>query len=102
MTVLRASLLASPEAASVQEFAVPQNIRRRIDPRAGRALEILGHAIEYLTDEYAYETGSMQASNGELDAVHLLMSLNRQIYYECPVQPSLAEKMLALIGRRAA
>ncbi|WP_420239912.1 hypothetical protein ACOBR2_10230 [Telmatobacter bradus] len=102
MTVSRASMLVAPMAASVQEFSVPQNIRRRIDPRAGRALEILGHAIEYLTDEYVCETGSMQAPNGELDAVHLLMSLNRQIYAECPVQPTLEEKMLALVGLRTA
>src|SRR5580658_3298391 len=28
-------------------------VRRRLSPEAGRALEILGHAIEYLADEYA-------------------------------------------------
>ena len=29
------------------------NRKRRISPQAGRALEILGHSIEYLVDEIA-------------------------------------------------
>ena len=32
--------------------------RRRINPEAGHALEILAHAIEYVTDEYVHEAGS--------------------------------------------
>ncbi len=31
--------------------------RRRISPQAGHALEILGHAIEYLADEYVHQAG---------------------------------------------
>ena len=37
--------------------------RRRIDARAGHALEILGHAIEYLTDEFFYEATTLSANN---------------------------------------
>jgi hypothetical protein len=69
--------------------------RRRITPQAGRALEILGHAIEYLTDEFVFEGGSFSANNEQLKAVQLLMALNRQVYYECPELPSLRERLRA-------
>jgi hypothetical protein len=67
--------------------------RRRISPEAGRALEILGHAIEYLTDEYVHEGGSLTASDAQVQAVQLLMSVNRQVYFECPVEPTLWERL---------
>jgi len=75
---------------------------RRVDVRSGRALEILGHAIEYLIDEYAFAHGSLNAPPADLDAVQLLMSLNREIYYSCPVQPTMSERLLALISPKAA
>jgi len=76
--------------------------RRRIDPKAGHALEILGHAIEYLADEFVHEGGSFSPHNGQLEAVRMLMALNRQIYFECPVVPSLSERFLAFVHPRAA
>jgi hypothetical protein len=66
--------------------------RRRITPRAGHALEILGHAIEYLADEMVHEGISPSADNGQVRAVQLLMALNRQVYFECPEVPTLAER----------
>ncbi len=74
--------------------------RRRISPLAGRALEILGHSIEYLTDEFVHQGGSLSASDGRLEAVQLLMALNRQIYYECPEVPTLTERCQAFLGHR--
>jgi hypothetical protein len=48
---------------------------RRISPEAGRALEILGHAIEYLIDEYVHETkrlvGVRSSSGGDSSAHEL-------------------------------
>jgi hypothetical protein len=67
--------------------------RRRIDPDSGRALEILGHAIEYLADEYVRAGGSLCAHNGQLEAVQLLMAANRAIYYACPRVLSLGERL---------
>jgi len=81
--------------------AVP-NRRRRISPQAGRALEILGHAIEYLTDEFVHRGGSFSVHNDDLAAVQLLMSLNRQIYYECPELPTFAERWRSLLGSHTA
>jgi hypothetical protein len=71
--------------------------RRSINPQAGHALEILGHAIEYLTDEFIHEGGSFSADNGQLQAVQLLMALNRQVYFECPEVPSLKKRILAFL-----
>jgi hypothetical protein len=64
------------------------NRRRRINPQAGRALEALGHAIEYLTDEFVHQGNSFQANNEQLEAVQLLIALNRQIYFACPEVPT--------------
>ena len=61
--------------------------RRRISLEAGHALEILGHAIEYLTDEFVHAGGSFSAHDGQVEAVQLLMAVNRQIYFlalKCP------------------
>jgi hypothetical protein len=71
--------------------------RRRIDRQAGQALEILGHAIEYLTDEYVHEGGSLSGRDARVQAVQLLMALNRQIYFECPEVKSLAERCLSYV-----
>jgi|ERR1035441_182212 hypothetical protein len=75
--------------------------RRSINPKAGHALEILGHAIEYLTDEFIHQGGSFSANNGQLQAVQLLMALNRQIYFDCPVVPPLGKRLLALLHLKA-
>jgi hypothetical protein len=72
--------------------------RRRIDHRSGRALEVLGHAIEYLTDEFVQAGGSVSSPQGALEAVQILMAANRQIYFECPEMPSLGERVLSLLG----
>jgi hypothetical protein len=76
--------------------------RRRITPRAGHALEKLGHAIEYLTDEFLYENTAISTNSSQLEAVQLLMSLNREIYYECPEAPSLGERLREFLRLRAA
>ena len=75
--------------------------RRQISPDAGHALEKLGHAIEYLTDEFIYEGGSFSPNNGQLQAVQLLMALNREIYFECPEVPSLGRRVLSLLHLRS-
>ena len=76
--------------------------RRRITPQAGHALEILGHAIEYLTDEYVHEGGSFSAGDPQVKAIQILMSLNRQVYFACPEIPSLGERIRAWLHRHSA
>ena len=87
-----------PATAPAVSIARPAtNRRRHITPQAGRALEILGHAIEYLTDEFVHEGGSLSARHPQLEAVQLLMALNRQIYFSCPEVPTLSERLRAFL-----
>ena len=76
--------------------------RRRITPQAGHALEILGHAIEYLTDEFVHRGGEMRAGNSQLEAVQMLMARNREIYYECPVMVTVGDRLRAMLHLKAA
>jgi len=71
--------------------------RRRISPEAGHALENLGHAIEYLSDEFVHAGGQLTAHDGQVEAVQLLMGINRQIYFDCPIVPSFGERCRALL-----
>lgn len=76
--------------------------RRRISPEAGHALEILGHAIEYLTDEFVCTGEAFSAHDAQVEAVQLLMSLNREIYFGCPEVPTFADRFRALVHLRTA
>jgi hypothetical protein len=71
--------------------------RRRITPQAGHALEILGHAIGYLTDEFVHHRAESSSGKANLEAVQLLMALNRQIYFECPEVLTLGERFRSLV-----
>ena len=86
-----------PAVSDVQAQATALQRRRRISPEAGRALETLGHAIEYLTDEYVHRGTSFSAEDPQVKAIQLLMSLNRQIYFECPVVPSFGERLRSFL-----
>jgi hypothetical protein len=87
-------------ASTLPVSLVRPNRRRLITPQAGRALDILAHAIEYLTDEFVQQGLDYSARNEQLQAVQLLMALNRQVYFECPEVPTFGErcrKMLHLL-----
>jgi hypothetical protein len=73
---------------------------RQLARRAGRALEILGHAIEYLADEYVSDPAVPSAKEGTLQAIQILMSLNREIYLSCPKAPTLKERLSFLLRLR--
>jgi hypothetical protein len=71
--------------------------RRSIDPQTGHALVVLCHAIEYLTDEFICQGGSFTASRGHVDAIQLLMKVNREIYMACPEAPSIWQWLRSLL-----
>jgi hypothetical protein len=76
-----------------------RSVRRRTTPEAGFALEVLGHAIEYLADEYVHEGGissSVESPDPRVEALRLLMAANRQVYFACPIIPSLYQR---IVGR---
>jgi len=102
------------EAASTIGYSIPASVpaipvasvrtnrRRNITPQTGRALNHLAHAIEYLTDEFMQQGLAFAAKDEQLEAVRLLMALNRQVYFECPVAPSFGERCRALLHLHAA
>jgi hypothetical protein len=67
-------------------------VRRQLSPEEGRAIEILGHAIEYLADEYcadAQPKGRLGNADPRVEAIQTLKELNRSIYYSATeVQPA--------------
>jgi|KBSMisStandDraft_5_1062788.scaffolds.fasta_scaffold30081_3 hypothetical protein len=71
--------------------------RRVITPEAGRALELLGHAIEYLTDEYVGETKNLSPTDPQVAAILLLMDLNRKVYFGCPIRLTVGERIRAFL-----
>lgn len=65
-----------------QENRLPS--RRYGTPEQGRALELLGHAIEYLIDSYVlYEVIPGPHAQADLDAIRLLMWASLEIFSEC-------------------
>jgi hypothetical protein len=75
--------------------------RRRITVEAGHALEKLGHAIEYLTDEFVQNGVEVSSRNGQVEAVQLLMRMNRQVYFECPEAPTVGERLRSMLHLHA-
>jgi hypothetical protein len=76
--------------------------RRQIPPLSGRALEVLGHAIEYLADEFVLHSGSLpslHADDPQVRAIQILMAANRSVYFECPLAPTLRERISRLLSR---
>ena len=88
--------LESPVAADVSR----STRRRRIDFEAGRALEVLAHAIEYLADEFVHDGTSLSPDDGRLQAIQILMAANREIYFTCPEVLSVRERILAAFHLR--
>lgn len=56
---------------------------RRPSPTQGRALEILGHAIEYLMDSYIL-FASQDGGPGDQKAIEILKRLSLEVFNECP------------------
>ena len=74
-------LTMSPLPPFIPESAPRRNpVRRRSNPQQGRALEILGHAIEYLVDSRLFETWESAA---DAEAVQVLMSCSREVFAAC-------------------
>jgi hypothetical protein len=79
-------------------------VRRRLSPEGGRALEILGHAIEYLADEYAADTqdkGPLGNADPRVEAIQVLKALNRAVYFSgTEIEPFFRRMLRWLLGTR--
>jgi len=100
MAILTTGVPARAAAPAETATQVRTYRRRRISPEAGHALEILGHAIEYLTDEYVHEGGSFSAHDPQVEAIQFLMARNREIYFACPEVPTFGERLRGWLHRK--
>jgi hypothetical protein len=60
----------------------PGVVRRRPDMQQGRALEMLGHAIEYLIDSHMFLVNEPHART-EVEAVQILSRCSREVFATC-------------------
>lgn len=73
-------LRSFPDFAGNQQAPRSAPARKRSTPQQGQALEILGHAIEYLVDSRLFDQWE---SPSDAAAVHLLMGCSRAVYADC-------------------
>ena len=92
VTAANTANVGSARGLLLGSFSLRPFVRRQLSPEGGRALEILGHAIEYLADEYAADTadkGPLGSADPRVEAIQMLKALNRAIYYSgTEVQPA--------------
>jgi hypothetical protein len=70
-------------------------IRRRSTREQGRALEVLGHAVEYLVDS---RLRLVTQTHCDDLAVQMLMRLNREVFAECAEVVSLKRRLRGWLG----
>jgi len=87
------------EQACRQELLRP--VRRRGSLEQGRALESLGHAVEYLIDSRMFHAGDLNPQV-ELEAVQILMRMSREVFAECPEVVSLRRRFRRWMSDRFA
>jgi hypothetical protein len=79
----------------------PRIVRRRANMQQGKALEILGHAIEYLVDSRMFLVGD-PGMLLEAHAVRVLSRCSRELFASCtevvPVGVRLRDWMSAYLG----
>jgi hypothetical protein len=81
-----------PRFGSIRLASTPAPfVHRRLSPESAQGLEILGHAIEYLADEYAVDLadkGPLGNADPRIEAIQTLKALNRAVYFSgAEVQP---------------
>jgi len=62
-------------------------------------MSILAHAVEYLSDESMIGDDTEPSFRARLEAIALLMAMNRGIYLECPEVPTAAARCRAIFRR---
>jgi hypothetical protein len=85
--------------------SAPRSVLRRLSPEEGKAVEVLGHAIEYLADEYAADigsTGALGRADPRVEAIEVLKAMNRSVYLSgTEVQPVFRRIRQWFLGVRA-
>lgn len=106
------SILAFPAPESCQAESVEPEFLRVGEPRGGavairrrgtqdqgRALEALGHAVEYLVDSRLFDLGERNVRD-EHEAIQIMMRMSRAIFSECSEVVSIRKRMRRWIVER--
>jgi len=76
-----------------------ETIRRRGSILQGRALETLGHAVEYLVDSRLFQVED-DNQRAEQEAVQILMRASRAVFAECAEVVSLRTRLRRWLQER--
>lgn len=76
-----------------------RTVTRRPSVEQGRALETLGHAIEYLVDSRLYLVDQL-ATRADAEATQLLMQHSRQVFAECAEVVPVTRRLKRWIAER--
>lgn len=77
----------------------PAAVRRRANLQQGRALENIGHAIEYLVDSRLFITSGLD-DRAEHQAIQILMRASRAVFAECAEVLPLRRQLALWIEKR--
>jgi hypothetical protein len=103
MLKFRSAPLAEKKLSLTGPSAGP-TVRRRLSPQGGHALEILGHAIEYLADEYVVDSkdkGPLGNADPRIEAIQILKALNRAVYFSgSEIEPFFRRMVRWVLGTR--
>lgn len=90
-----------PDTAQVNPLS-PGSIRRQkhLPRRSRRAHRILGHAIEYVANEFLHDATPPGPRNSRLQAVQLLMALDRRVCSDAEEVPAFAERRFWFLRSR--
>lgn len=97
--------VVQPQVAARAKVAAPVQRQRKPSPETARGLEMLSHAIEYLSDEFALDCmdrilGTQVGIHPRLRAIELLKKCNRELYLGCPEVPTMSERIQGWFGRK--
>ena len=96
MPVLQENLRSSASRihhARFQKAPASPAVSRRPDRESGRALECLGHAIEYLIDS-GHDQSEEGADDARLGSLAILKSASRDVFAKCPEVVPFRRRML--------
>ena len=82
-----------------------QNLRRIMTREQGRALEMIGHAVDYLNDCYLHEGDEDEIINvggSSTEALQILISLRWQILQSLPLEEPRMHRLWNALFRRSA
>lgn len=83
-----------------QTLARKRVIRKRPNPMQGKALEKLGHAIEYLVDSRMALIHE-PSTRADAEALDILMRLSRCVFAECEELVSVGQRLKTWIASTA-